>query len=100
MKSIPAFSKEMYTGDTVSNDDGQRSGFTEHYKITKCPVPEMPRHLVKGMTWEGGENYSHNGGEENHPAFKARSDDGMPSFPAPFSKTKLSGGPAHPGTPA
>lgn len=100
-KKLTPFSKEHLDYPTVSNDDGQRSGFSEHYKITHCGKEEMSA-IVKGKDmseWQGGQ-HSHNSGEENKPAFRAREDDGLPSFPEPFSKKIISGGPAHPGTPA
>jgi hypothetical protein len=99
MKHIKPFSKEMYDGDTVSNDDGQRSGFTEHYKITKCdrgtPIPHMAGFYPYKSTLERT-----SGNQPGHPEFKNTADDGLPDFPAPFSKKSIKGGPAHPGTPA
>lgn len=100
-KKLTPFSKEHLDYPTVSNTEGQRSGFADHYTITNCGREEMSA-IVKGRdmsNWQQGQ-HSHNSGEENKPAFKARSDDGQPEFPAAFSKKIISGGPAHPGTPA
>jgi hypothetical protein len=91
MKHIEPFSKEMYSGDTVSNDeDGCRAGFLEHVKITKCPDREPRRGLADFQTQDPDTKAQ---GNPAHPEFKERSDDGLRSFPAPFSRTKLSGEP-------
>ena len=98
MKSIPAFSKEMYHGDTVKNDDdGCREGFLEHVKITKC----SERTPAKGLAafQDQGPDTSPRGNPD-HPEFKKRSDDGLPEFPPAFSKKNIPGGPKKPRTPA
>ena len=79
---------------TVSNDEGQRSGFTEHVKITKVAMREARKGLAdfqKGPDLEGNSSY---------PEFRKKDDDGLPAFPAAFSKKDISGGPRYPGTPA
>ena len=95
MKSIPPFSKEMYTGDTVSNDEGQRAGFLDHVKMTKCAEREPRKGLADFQEQPPGLAPN-----PEYPEFKKRSDDGLPSFPAPFSKTTIKGGPKAQGTPA
>ena len=88
----------MYTGDTVHNDeDGCREGFLQHEHITKCPDRE-PRKGLASFQDQGPDTSPQ--GNPAHPEFKKRSDDGLPEFPAPYSKTKISGGPKKPGTPA
>jgi hypothetical protein len=89
MKSIPAFSKEMYHGDTVKNDDdGCREGFLEHVKMTKSPDREPRKGLAdfqdKGPDLPGNPSY---------PEFRKKNDDGLPSFPEPFSKKDIPGTP-------
>jgi hypothetical protein len=95
VKSIPAFSKEIADFATVKNDeDGDRAGFTEHVHIHKIPEREARKGLAdfsKGPDLAGNDSY---------PDFKKRSDDGLPDFPAPFSKKNISGGPKKPRTPA
>ena len=87
----------MYTGDTVSNDEGQRSGFTDHVHIQKCPDREPKKGLADFQDQDPDTKAE---GNPAHPEFKDKSDDGMPAFPAPFSKKTISGGPKKPGTPA
>jgi hypothetical protein len=89
----------MYTGNTVSNDeDGCRKGFSDHVTITKCGEREHVKNMAGFDDDSGGQTKPH--GNPAHAEFKNKSDDGLPSFPAPFSKTVIKGGPAHPGTPA
>jgi hypothetical protein len=96
MKSIPPFSKELYHGDTVkSDDDGVREGFLDHVKMTKCAQPE-PRKGLADFQGKGPDL----AGNSSYPEFRKRSDDGLPEFPAPFSKKNLPGGPKKPRTPA
>ena len=97
-KKLTPFSKEHLDYPTVSSDEGQRSGFTEHVKVTHCSTPEQPKNLIGGMEWTS--TSGHLSGNESYPDFKGKSDDGLPAFPAPFSKKTISGGPAKPGTPA
>jgi hypothetical protein len=91
VKSIPPFSKEKYTGDTVSTDEhGLREGFLENVKITKVP----DRKPAKGMAgFQDSDPDTKPQGNPAHPEFKAKSDDGLPAFPAPFSKTDIKGTP-------
>jgi hypothetical protein len=89
MKSIPPFSKEMYTGDTVSGA-GDREGFLDHVKITKCSEREPAKGLA---AFQDQDPNTKPLGNPAHPEFKNKSDDGLPSFPAPFSKTELKGTP-------
>lgn len=101
MKHIPAFSKEMYTGDTVKDDeDGCRSGFTEHVHMTKCSTPKAVPHMAAFYPTKSTLERTSAHGNPAHAESKNSSDDGMPEFPAPFSKKSIKGGPAHPGTPA
>jgi hypothetical protein len=96
MKSIPPFSKEMYTGDCVYNDeDGERSGFTARVTMTKAKEREPRKGLADFQEQPPGLE-----GNESYPKFRKKADDGLPPFPAPFSKKTISGGPAQPGTPA
>lgn len=88
----------MYDGDTVSNDDGHRSGFLDNVKMTKCGEREPIKNMAGFDDDSGGQTKPQ--GNPDHPEFKKKSDDGLPSFPAPFSKTIIKGGPAKPGTPA
>jgi hypothetical protein len=98
MKVPPPFSKEIIDYDTVHNDDeGIRSGFTPRQTITKCPDREPRRGLADFQTQDPDTKAS---GNPAHPEFRKKSDDGMPEFPAPFSKKSIKGGPARPGTPA
>jgi hypothetical protein len=88
----------MYDGDTVSNREGYcRDGFLENVDITKCPERQERKGLASFQ--DQGPNTKPQGNPA-HPEFKSRSDDGIPSTPAPYSKTKISGGPKKPGTPA
>lgn len=80
---------------TVSNDEGQRSGFLDHVKMTKCDTPEPRRGLADFQRQDPGLAPN-----SSYPEFKAREDDGIPETPKPFSKTKISGGPKKPYTPA
>lgn len=92
MKSIPAFSKEMVDGNTVSNDeDGCREGFLDYIKSTKCdagkPVPNMAAFYPTASTLERTKA----GGNPAHPEFKGGGKN--VSFPAAYSKTSIKGGP-------
>jgi hypothetical protein len=95
VKSIPPFSKEMVTGGCVYNDEGQREGFLDHVKMTKAPAREARKGLADFQPQDPPMP-----GNPSYPEFKKKSDDGLPAFPAPFSKTIIKGGPAKPGTPA
>ena len=79
----------MYEGDTVAGA-GDREGFLDHVKITKCGHREPAKGLA---AFQGQGPDTSPLGNPDHPEFKKRSDDGMPSFPAPFSKTEIKGGP-------
>jgi hypothetical protein len=94
MRNIPAFSKEIVDMPTVHTDeDGDRSGFTEHIKITKCGGREAIPHMAAFYPDADTLERTKASGNPEHPEFKNRSDDGMPSFPAPFSKTVIRGEP-------
>jgi hypothetical protein len=97
MRSIPPFSKEYADEPVVHNDEGQRSGFLDHVKMTKCSEPE-PRRGLAAFQGQGPDTKPM--GNPAHPEFKKRDDDGLRDFPKPFSKTKISGGPKKPHTPA
>jgi hypothetical protein len=95
MKSIPPFSKEMADMPTVKTDEyGLRDGFLDNVHCHKVPE-RTPRSgladFQKGPDLPGNSSY---------PEFKKRSDDGLPSFPEPFSKKNIPGGPKKPRTPA
>lgn len=99
MKHIEPFSKETYEGDTVKTDEhGLRSGFLENVKMTKAAAREPTKHMAAFD--DSGPNFTKAGGNPDHPEFRNKSDDGLPSFPAPFSKTNIPGGPRFPETPA
>ena len=88
----------MYEGDTVRNDEGYcREGFLENVHMHKAAERE-PRKGLASFQDQGPETKPQ--GNPDHPEFRKKSDDGLPEFPAPFSKTKISGGPKKPGTPA
>jgi hypothetical protein len=92
MKHIEPFSKEMYTGDTVSTDQyGLRAGFLDNVDITKAAARDATKHMAAFD--DSGPDYTKAQGNPAHPEFKKKGDDGLPSFPAPFSRTKLSGEP-------
>ena len=97
-KTLTPFSKEKLDYPTVSNDEGQREGFTDHVKMTKAsagkPVPHMAAMYPVKSTLERTEA----SGNPAHPEFKKGGEN--PSCPAPFSKTVIKGGPAKPRTPA
>jgi hypothetical protein len=97
-KKLVPFSKEKIDSPTVSNDEGQRSGFTDHVEITHCAKPKQPPGLVGGMEWT--EQDTERNWIKQVPDLKRSDDDGLPEFPAAFSKKTISGGPAKPGTPA
>lgn len=97
-KKLVPFSKEKIDSPTVSNDEGQRTGFTDHVKITHCDKPKQPPGLVGGMEWTSTATNAN--WVKQVPEFKDTSDDGLAEFPAAFSKKTISGGPAKPGTPA
>lgn len=98
MKYIPPFSKEIYHGDTVkSDDDGVREGFLDHVEIHKCADREPRKGLA---SFQDSDPETKPKGNPDHPEFKKRSDDGLPDFPAPFSKKNIPGGPKKPRTPA
>jgi len=89
MKSLTPFSKEMIHDTTVkSDDDGCRDGFLDHVKITKCgertPKKGLADFQGKGPDLAGNSSY---------PEFKKKGDDGLPEFPAPFSKKNIPGTP-------
>jgi hypothetical protein len=90
----------MYDGDTVSNSGGHRSGFLDNEDITKCERGEPVAHMAAFYPVKSTLEQTKASGNPAHPEFKNKSDDGLPAFPAPFSKTIIKGGPAHPGTPA
>jgi hypothetical protein len=91
----------MYTGDCVHNDGGSiREGFLDNVEMTKCPDRKPVEHMAAFYPVKSTLEQTKAGGNPAHPEFKNKSDDGMPAFPAPFSKTKISGGPKKPGTPA
>jgi hypothetical protein len=98
MRSIPAFSKEIADLPVVKNDeDGCREGFLEHVDMHKA-AERTPR---KGLaSFQDSDPETKPRGNPAHPEFKDRSDDGLPSFPAPFSKKNIPGGPKKPRTPA
>jgi hypothetical protein len=101
VKHIPPFSKEMYEGDTVSNKEGSiREGFLDNVDIHKCPDRKPVEHMAAFYPVKSTLERTSPQGNPAHPEFKNKSDDGMPDFPAPFSKTSIKGGPKKPGTPA
>jgi hypothetical protein len=88
MRKIAAFSKEIVDQPCIHTDEnGDRAGFTDHVKTTKVARREPKSGLAdfqKDADLPGNESY---------PDFKKRSDDGLPDFPAPFSKKSIPGGP-------
>ena len=100
-KQLTPFSKEHLDYPTVGSSTKIREGFLDNVKMTKVDKPEMPDGLVKGMEWEKGQgSHSRHGGDDSHPAFRAKDDDGCGDYPAPFSKKNIPGGPKKPRTPA
>lgn len=97
MKSLTPFSKEMLHDTTVKSDEGQREGFLDHVKMTKCAERE-PRKGLASFQDQGPDTSPR--GNPDHPEFKKRSDDGLPPFPEAFSKKNIPGGPKKPRTPA
>lgn len=95
MKHLVPFSKEMIDDTVTDNDEGQRSGFTDHVHIHKCETREPRKGLADFQKQDPPL-----AGNSSYPEFEARSDDGLPEFPKPFSKTKIAGGPKKPYTPA
>jgi hypothetical protein len=93
MRSIPAFSKEIADLPTVSNDEGQRSGFLDHVKVTKADAGKPIKHMAAFYPTASTLERTSAGGNPAHPEFKNRSDDGMGEFPAAFSKKNISGTP-------
>jgi hypothetical protein len=94
VKEIPPFSKEIYKGDTVSTDEhGLREGFLENVKMTKCGERKAIPHMAGFYPSADALEYTKAEGNPAHPEFKNKSDDGLPSFPAPFSKKDLKGEP-------
>ena len=98
MKHIAPFSKEMYSGDTVSTDKyGLREGFLDNVDINKCAEREARKGLA---SFQDSDPDTSPRGNPAHPEFKKKSDDGLPEFPPAFSKKNIPGGPKKPRTPA
>jgi hypothetical protein len=93
MRKIEPFSKEMVDMPTVhADEDGCREGFLDHVKMTKLPTREAIPHMAAFYP-DADTLERTSGNAPAHPEFKNKSDDGLPSFPAPFSKTNLKGEP-------
>jgi hypothetical protein len=94
MRKIEPFSKEMIDGGTVScDDDGCRTGFLDHVKMTKAKSREAIPHMAGFYPDADTLERTSGGNPPAHPEFRNTSDDGLPSFPAPFSKTTIKGEP-------
>lgn len=99
MRQIPAFSKELCNEPVVrTEEDGCRSGFLDRVHITKAAAREPIENMAAFYPNADSLEYTKAEGNPAHPEFKSGGK--MPKFPAPFSKTSIKGGPAHPGTPA
>lgn len=92
MRKIEPFSKEIIDCPTVHSNEGEREGFLDHVKTTKAKAREAIPHMAAFYPNASSLERT-SGGPPSHPEFKNTSDDGLPSFPAPFSKTKLGGEP-------
>jgi hypothetical protein len=90
MRSIPAFSKKSSPGPTVGGN-GQRSGFTEHVKVTNLGKPKAVPHMA--ATYPTASTLNRTSGHSKAPAFNNSGSGKAAKSVAAFSKKSVKGTP-------